>query len=786
MRKTAGQKRYWVTVTHVDGTEYIGEKKGYATEAEAFNVLEEWLGRPIEEETYSSFGHDVTDDGAAVKVTTQPPLDDVTQEVWELVNALISADAQEIYDEMNDEGYTLTLTVEEIDEALDKLIELGIIKSKFTFKQVQKDNRSEKETRVKKYRNELDQLLSRIQNETDLGTIWGADGYINQDSLAGQLRYLVEKLQWSDGETITQEDVAEMQDRVRGSIQHLEGTWSDYDKMMRDLLPFKERKRLWDEEENNRRFSSYHRKFARLPERIDTLGDRDDTRGYNATSEEYNVKEPNFNPRFIKRWMDGHLDLHGDEYYDSGGEPDYTKLAEEAAYNNGSEGYTWLDDPDHPIWDLAIEAFDDYQNLDTEVLDDEAFRTSEVKRIFPMSKKFKKSDYSHITQEMFDSKLVELIDPFNVLTIQGVYEILSEELNNEVLDTEGDLEEIVSGMSSADLISIPGMYEVLSEEFNNDILRELEDNRRMSSKQKTAIADADATLLQTTMSSLSKAKTPDEAMSLLQDISDAALGIKEELSASGKKSASIMRTNSTRRKKADRDFSQRGEEYYVHRLALNDTTTQVYANSEEEAIEKVWNGEGSIVDENHTTGLPKESTYLVERGQFNPVHWLLMKNAVEVTLHPERLLNSSRRTSSLFRKKASGDLDEFTRAYMEAALWSSTAHGDDENGTDDVPMDELYEISDIDPKCYRIMVTDCEKFQEENYADLYEIDDIDPQYSNDAMGGHDFWLTRAGHGAGFWDGDWPEPQATRLTEACERMGEANLDASVDGSTVYCD
>ena len=132
-----------------------------------------------------------------------------------------------------------------------------------------------------------------------------------------------------------------------------------------------------------------------------------------------------FNAKAVKRWMDGHLDRHGDEYYDSGGEPDYTKLAEEAAYNNGSEGYTWLDDPDHPIWDLAIEAFDDHLNLDTEVLDDEAFRTSEVKRIFPMSR-----------------------------------------------------------------------------------------------KQKTAIADADVTLLQTTMSSLSKAKTPDEAMSLLQDISE--------------------------------------------------------------------------------------------------------------------------------------------------------------------------------------------------------------------------------------------------------------------------
>jgi hypothetical protein len=29
--------------------------------------------------------------------------------------------------------------------------------------------------------------------------------------------------------------------------------------------------------------------------------------------------------------------------------------------------------------------------------------------------------------------------------------------------------------------------------------------------------------------------------------------------------------------------------------------------------------------------------------------------------------------------------------------------------------------------------------------------------------GHDFWLTRAGHGAGFWDGDWPQPYSAQLT-----------------------
>lgn len=32
-----------------------------------------------------------------------------------------------------------------------------------------------------------------------------------------------------------------------------------------------------------------------------------------------------------------------------------------------------------------------------------------------------------------------------------------------------------------------------------------------------------------------------------------------------------------------------------------------------------------------------------------------------------------------------------------------------------------------------------------------------------ARAGHDFYLTHNGHGAGFWDGDWPE-HGDRLTE----------------------
>jgi hypothetical protein len=109
-------------------------------------------------------------------------------------------------------------------------------------------------------------------------------------------------------------------------------------------------------------------------------------------------------------------------------------------------------------------------------------------------------------------------------------------------------------------------------------------------------------------------------------------------------------------------------------------------------------------------------------------------------------------------------LDEFTLAYIEAALWSST---DD----DDVPLDKNNDIGDIAPQTLRRMVADALKFQSDNWDDI----------SADLEGaGCDFWLTRNGHGAGFWDGGWEEEAGKRLTAASEEFGEFNLYAGDDG------
>lgn len=101
--------------------------------------------------------------------------------------------------------------------------------------------------------------------------------------------------------------------------------------------------------------------------------------------------------------------------------------------------------------------------------------------------------------------------------------------------------------------------------------------------------------------------------------------------------------------------------------------------------------------------------------------------------------------------------DDFFNAYAACALWAST----DDNGE---PLD-LYSVDDIDPKTLEVMRSDCKDFIAAN-ATLLE--DLDAEQC-----GHDFWLTRNGHGAGFWDGRFGEI-GDKLSAACKPYGSFDL------------
>lgn len=138
----------------------------------------------------------------------------------------------------------------------------------------------------------------------------------------------------------------------------------------------------------------------------------------------------------------------------------------------------------------------------------------------------------------------------------------------------------------------------------------------------------------------------------------------------------------------------------------------------------------------------------------------------------EEVEASKKRRVARRTKKAAGGLDTFTRAYIEAALFAETDNSDESGGE---PLDRNYGIEDIAPECLAQMRKDCDAFSSTHW-DMIAADE--------ERAGHDFWLTRNGHGAGFWDGDWPEDVGDALTEASKAFGEVNLYVGDDG-LIYC-
>lgn len=101
----------------------------------------------------------------------------------------------------------------------------------------------------------------------------------------------------------------------------------------------------------------------------------------------------------------------------------------------------------------------------------------------------------------------------------------------------------------------------------------------------------------------------------------------------------------------------------------------------------------------------------------------------------------------------------FTAAYFEAARFT------DFGGDAYIPAD-----AEFSPSAKAKMGADCAMFWDGHGDAILEIEEA----------GHDFWLTRNRHGAGFWDGDWPDPLGDTLTEAAHSFGEQELYLGDDG------
>ncbi len=110
------------------------------------------------------------------------------------------------------------------------------------------------------------------------------------------------------------------------------------------------------------------------------------------------------------------------------------------------------------------------------------------------------------------------------------------------------------------------------------------------------------------------------------------------------------------------------------------------------------------------------------------------------------------------------------RGYVECALWAGLDWSD-ETAANPEPLDANYSADDISDEARAEILADIAGF----YSDCAEdLADLEPERV-----GHDFYLTRNRHGAGFWDRGLGDA-GDRLTAAAHVYGTSELSPGDDG------
>lgn len=122
---------------------------------------------------------------------------------------------------------------------------------------------------------------------------------------------------------------------------------------------------------------------------------------------------------------------------------------------------------------------------------------------------------------------------------------------------------------------------------------------------------------------------------------------------------------------------------------------------------------------------------------------------------PQFILDTSGEVHGAGRWDSAGiqwqQLDAFTQGYIKCLFFTwPEDEGDDDEESEFVGGITSPDYSDLAGSALATIMDDCAKFQADNAALLAEAYARD--YSEERAG-HDFWLTRNGHGAGYWDRD---------------------------------
>lgn len=120
---------------------------------------------------------------------------------------------------------------------------------------------------------------------------------------------------------------------------------------------------------------------------------------------------------------------------------------------------------------------------------------------------------------------------------------------------------------------------------------------------------------------------------------------------------------------------------------------------------------------------------------------------------------------------AQRDVELFVRAYIHTALDLSRDNSDQ-------AISRTHRVSDVAEELTAGLRMEAADFLARNAADLATAG------YGAYMAGYDFFLTRNGHGAGFWDADANAPEApdarARLTDAAHKAGEDDFYVGDDG------
>lgn len=130
----------------------------------------------------------------------------------------------------------------------------------------------------------------------------------------------------------------------------------------------------------------------------------------------------------------------------------------------------------------------------------------------------------------------------------------------------------------------------------------------------------------------------------------------------------------------------------------------------------------------------------------------------------------------------------FVQGYVECMIWSSSTDGNEEDNSEDGGVDynigDWLDWDDLSVELKAQVVQDCRDFVSLCKDDGINLDEVPYDNSGSAHGvlacaGHDFWLTRNGHGAGFWDRGLGE-LGSKLTVLAKTYAGQDLSVGDDG------